>query len=130
MGVKVRDIFPDALFPVFMDTMMYDNHDMYLSMIKYNSYFVYDWTRGIREIICDIRLGEGIVCSLVHNTKAEPGLQFKRKTGEVIGVAPFKDDFTGIRDDIEYNFLEIEPPAEFPGYSSAGNMQSIRLTCS
>lgn len=129
MGIKVREIFPDAIFPVFMDTMMYDCHDMYLSRIKYNSCFLYDWTRGIREVVCDIRLKEGYICSLVHDTKAEPGLKFKRDTGEVIGIAPLKKDFSGIRDDIEYSFLEIEPPKDIPGYSSAGIMQSVKLMC-
>ena len=129
MGIKVMDIFPDACLPVFTDTMMFDSHDMYLSKIQCDTCFVFDWSTGIREIICGIYLGADNVCTLVHNTNAEPGLQFRKKTGEIIGEAPLRKDYTGIREDIEYSFLEIGEPMEFPDHSYAGTMQRISLKC-
>ena len=131
MGVKVKAIKPDAIYPVYSDFMMCDRRSLFMSRILFNSFYIYDWTRGVEEIICDVKLKSGYTCHFNHNHKNPvPGLIFREKeTRKVVGFAQFKEDLTGIRDDIDYPFLEIEPAVEFPGFSTAGTMQSVRLKC-
>lgn len=59
--------------------------------------------------------------------KSNPGITFRKESGEDIGFAPFNDDLTGIRDDIRYSFLDVESTGEIFGAGSTGVMQSLRL---
>ena len=126
MGIKMKDILPEGAVLILRDIMSYDNHDFILSPIKYNTCFLYDWTKGIREALCDIRLEDGCTCILT-GMKSNPGITFRKESGEDIGFAPFNDDLTGIRDDIRYSFLDVESTGEIFGASSTGVMQSLRL---
>lgn len=132
MGIKVMEVVPNASFPLYIDSMMCGSHDFKLTPIIYNNCMLFDWTRNRRkEVICDIHLEDGCFCTLNHNHK-KPGITFRKEKlgknlGEVIGFAPLKDDLTGVREDIEYDFLQVEPGVVIPGHEEAGTMQRLTL---
>ena len=132
MGIKGKDVVPDADFPVFIDTMMCSNHDFKLTPVVYNTCMLFDWTcNRKKEVICDIHLEDGYFCTLRHDLK-NPGITFRKeklgkRLGEVIGFAPLKDDLSGVREDIDYDFLHVEPGISIPGHEEAGTMQRLTL---
>lgn len=128
MGIKMKGILPEGAVPVMRDMMRYSDHELLLSTINDNACFLFDWTKDIQEAICEIVLEDECTCILT-GTKTKPGLTFKRESGDVIGFAPFKDDLTGIRDDIEYPFLDVESDIEIIGRGNAGTMQRLSLMC-
>lgn len=128
MGIKMKEILPEGAVPVMRDMMRCSNHELLLSTINDNACFLFDWTKDIWEAICEIVLEDGCTCILT-GMKTNPGLTFKRESGDVIGFAPLRDDLTGIRDDIEYPFLDVESGIEMNDLSSAGTMQRLSLMC-
>ena len=138
MGINVMDIFPNAVFPLFIQSMYYEHHDFMLTPIVQNGCMLFDWTfsRNIKEAICDIKLEDGFFCTLRCGSKREPGIEFRKEVqgknlGEIIGFAPFKKDLSGIREDIDYDFLYVKPGVSIPGFDKAGTMQSLtqKLSC-
>lgn len=132
MGIKVKDVVSGELLPLFIDSMMCTRHEFTLSPIIYNTCMLFDWTRRReKEVLCEIHLKDGYFCTFSHSPK-NPGIAFRKEVlgkslGKVIGIAPFKDDLSGIRDDIEYDFLDVESDVTMPGHEDAGSVQRITL---
>ena len=126
MGIKMKEILPEGAVPVMRDMMRYSDHELLLSTIIDNGCVLLDWTKDIQEAICEIELKDECTCILT-GMKANPGLTFMKESCAVIGFAPLRDDLTGIRDDIDYPFLNVESGIEIRG--SAGTMQRLSLMC-
>ena len=89
---------------------------------------LFDWTDGIKEVICNITLNKGYTCHFSEHNKRF-GLSFYNDSGDMVGFAPFKDDLTGIKDDIDYGFMDVGQLGNFRriGVDLDGSMQDIRL---
>ena len=128
MGIKMKGILPEGAVPVMRDMMRFNDHEFLLSTINNNICFLLDWTKDIQEAICEIELEDECTCILT-GMETNPGLTFKRESGNVIGFVPFKDDLTGVKDDVDYPFLNVESRIEIKGKSDAGAMQRLCLVC-
>ena len=129
MGIKLIDRITDASsLPMVGDYKIYNDHDIILTPVWRNGCMLFDWTDGIKEVICNITLNRGYTCHLSRHNKIF-GISFYNGSGEEIGFAPLRDDLSGIREDIEYGFLDVGSLGNFRriGVALEGSMQDIRL---
>lgn len=129
MGIKLINRIIDASsLPMVGDYKIYNNHDLILTPVWRNGCMLFDWTDGIKEVICNITLNKGYTCHLTERGKS-PGISFYNDSGDIVGFAPFKDDLTGIKDDIDYGFMEVGELGDYGriGVDLEGSMQDIRL---
>ena len=127
MGIKLKQMLSDTSIPVLRDMMIYNDHDLILTPVRDNVCFLFDWTKDIRESLCRIELKDDCTCILT-GMKKDPGLTFRKDNGDVIGFVPLRDDLTGIRDDVEYPFLDIMN-VEIKDMPELGMMQGLSLIC-
>ena len=99
-----------------------------LTPIWRNGCMLFDWTDGIKEVICNITLNRGYTCHLSEHNK-NFSISFYNGSGEKIGFAPLRDDLSGIREDIDYGFLNVGSLGNFRriGVDLEGSMQDIQL---
>ena len=134
MGIKIKAAVPDAVLPLFIDSMICIRHEFKLSPVVYNTCMLLDWTRmREKEVLCDIHLKDGYFCTFSHSQK-NPGITFRKEVlvkslGKVVGIAPFKDDLSGVRDDIEYDFLDVESGITIPGHAGAMQRLTLKTAC-
>lgn len=129
MGIKLIDRITDASsLPMVGDYKIYNDHDLILTPVWRNGCMLFDWTDGIKEVICNITLNKGYTCHFSERNKRF-GLSFYNDSGDMVGFAPFKDDLTGIKDDIDYGFMDVGQLGNFRriGVDLVGSMQDIQL---